>query len=123
MTDSDWLATKFQENRTQLRAVAYRILGSNGDADDAVQEAWLRLTRSDVNRVENLGGWLTTVVARVCLDMLRSRKSRKEEALEEQHLEAPENPRQVNPAEEALVADSVGSALLIVLTTLIPSSP
>src|SRR5215510_7495568 len=120
MIESDWLAEKFQENRPQLRAVAYRILGSNGEADDAVQEAWLRLTRSDVNSVENLRAWLTTVVARVCLDMLRSRKSRKEESLEE-HLEAPESPRQANPTEEALLADSVGSALLIVLTTLTPA--
>src|SRR5215813_1466031 len=120
MTENDWLAEKFQENRPQLRAVAYRILGSSGEADDAVQEAWFRLTRSDVNSVENLGGWLTTVVARVCLDMLRSRKSRKEESLEEQHLEAPESSRQVNPLEEPLLADSVGSALLIVLGTLTP---
>src|SRR5262245_5312492 len=120
MTDSDWLVEKFQENRSQLRAVAYRILGSTGEADDAVQEAWLRLTRADANTVENLGGWLTTVVARVCLDMLRSRKSRKEESLEEDHLEAPETPRQANPAEEAMLADSVGSALLIVLETLTP---
>src|SRR5262245_58030097 len=119
MTESNWLAEKFQENRPQLRAVAYRILGSNGEADDAVQEAWLRLTRSDINSVENLGGWLTTVVARVCLDMLRARKSRKEESLEDQHLQAPEQ-SQVNPAEEALLADSVGSALLIVLRTLTP---
>jgi RNA polymerase sigma factor (sigma-70 family) len=119
MPENDWLAEKFQENRPQLRAVACRILGSNGEADDAVQEAWVRLTRSDVNRVENLGGWLTTVVARVCLDMLRSRKSRKEESLEEQQLEAPESPL-TNPAEEALLADSVGSALLIVLETLTP---
>src|SRR5262245_50788569 len=119
MIENDWLTEKFQEKRPQLRAVAYRILGSNGEADDAVQEAWLRLTRSDVNSVENLGGWLTTVVARVCLDMLRSRRSRKEESLEE-HLEAPESPRQANPAEEALLADSVGSALLIVLRTLTP---
>src|SRR5215471_18442925 len=118
MNENNWLAENFQENRPQLRAVAYRILGSNGEADDAVQEAWLRLTRSDVNSVENFGGWLTTVVARVCLDMLRSRRSRKEEPLEEQHLEAPENPRQANPAEQALLADSVGSALLIVLRTL-----
>src|SRR5262249_23953984 len=112
MTESDWLAEKFQEKRPHLRAVACRILGSNVDAEDAIQEAWFRLTRSVVNSVENLGGWLTTVVARVCLDMLRSRKSRKEESLEEQHLEAPENPRprQANPPEEALLADSVGSA-------------
>src|SRR5262245_45766627 len=115
MTESNWLAEKFQESRPQLRAVAYRILGSNGEADDAVQEAWLRLTRSDFNSVENLGGWLTTVVARVCLDMLRSRKSRKEESLEEQHLQAPGHTGQVSPADEALLADTVGSALLIVL--------
>src|SRR6266446_2686352 len=114
MTESDWLAKKFQENRPQLTAVACRILGSNGEAEDAVQEAWLRLTRCEINSIENLGGWLTTVVARVCLDMLRSRKSRKEESLEQQHLEASENRRQANPAEEALLADSVGSALLIV---------
>ena len=120
MTENDWLAEKFQESRPQLRAVAYRILGSNGEADDAVQEAWLRLTRSDVNSVENLGGWLRTVVARICLDILRSRKSRKEESFEEQHLEAREDPRPANSAEEALLADSVGSALLIVLQTLTP---
>src|SRR5215470_520200 len=121
MTQIDWLAEKFQEKRPHLRAVACRILGSEGEADDAVQEAWFRLTRSDVNTVENLGGWLTTDVARVCLDMLRSRKSRKEESLEEQHLEAPEDPRPANPADEALLADSVGSALLIVLGTLTPA--
>src|SRR5262249_4431330 len=120
MIESDWLAEKFKEYRPQLRAVAFRILGSNGEADDAVQEAWLRLTRSDVNSVENLGGWLTTVVARVCLDILRLRKSRKEESLEEQSLEVPESRRPANPAEEALLADSVGSALLIVLRTLTP---
>src|SRR5262245_31122863 len=117
MTESDWLAEKFQEKRPHLRAVAYRILGSDGEADDAVQEAWLRLTRSDFNTVENLGGWLTTLVARVCLDMLRSRKCRTEESLEE-HLEAPETPRQANPAAEALLAEAVGSALLTVLRTL-----
>src|SRR5262245_14688818 len=121
MTESNWLAERFQENRPQLRAVACRILGSEAEADDAVQEAWFRLTRSDVNSVENLGGWLTTVVARVCLDMLRTRKSRKEESLEEQLLEAPANQRQTNPAEETLLADSVGSALLIVLKTLTPA--
>src|SRR5262245_47705641 len=121
MAESDWLASKFQENRSQLRAVAYRILGSNGEVDDAVQEAWVRLTRSDVNSVENLGGWLTTVVARVCLDMLRSRKSRKEESLENQQLEAPETSSLANPVEEAMLADSVGSALLIVLRTLTPA--
>src|SRR6266850_173643 len=81
MTDSDLLAERFEENRAHLRAVAYRMLGSPSEADDAVQEAWLRLSRSDTRRVENLSGWLTTVVARVCLDMLRSRKSRREEPL------------------------------------------
>jgi RNA polymerase sigma-70 factor (ECF subfamily) len=121
MTENEWLAEKFQENRNHLRTVAYRILGSNWEADDAVQEAWLRLTRSDARSPENLGGWLTTVVARICLDMLRSRKSRKEESLEEQLLEAPEHPHRANPADETLLADSVGSALLIVLTTLTPA--
>jgi RNA polymerase sigma-70 factor (ECF subfamily) len=121
MTDSDWLANRFQENRSHLRAVAYRILGSNGEADDAVQEAWLRLARSDAQTIENLGGWLTTVVARVCLDMLRSRKTRKEELFQENLLEMPENPSAPNPAEEALLADSVGSALLVVLRTLTPA--
>ncbi len=121
MTESDWLARQFQENRSRLRAVAYRILGSNGEADDAVQEAWLRLTRSDPGGIGNLGGWLTRVVARVCLDMLRSRKIRKEESLPENLLEMPQAARQANPAEEALLADSVGSALLIVLRTLTPA--
>src|SRR5712672_3156200 len=82
MDERDWLAEKFEGNRVHLRAVAYRMLGSLNEADDAVQEAWLRLNRSDTSGVENLGGWLTTVVARVCLDMLRSRKSRREESLD-----------------------------------------
>ncbi len=81
MNDREWLADRFEENRTHLRAVAYRMLGSLSEAEDAVQESWLRLSRSDTSDVENLGGWLTTVVARVCLDMLRSRKSRREESL------------------------------------------
>src|SRR5262249_47628307 len=121
MTESDWLAEKFQEKRPHLRAVACRILGSNGEADDAVQEAWFRLTRSDVNSVENLGGGPTTVVAGSCLDMLGPRKARKEESLKKHHRAPPENPRQANPPEEALLADSVGSALLIVLRTLTPA--
>jgi RNA polymerase sigma-70 factor (ECF subfamily) len=108
MTENEWLAEKFQEKRSHLRAVAYRILGSIWEADDAVQEAWLRLTRSNAKSPENLGGWLTTSVARVCLDMLRSRKSRKAESLEEQLLEAPENPRQANPAEKALLLSIFG---------------
>jgi RNA polymerase sigma-70 factor (ECF subfamily) len=121
MSENEWLAEKFEEERAHLRAVAYRILGSNWEADDAVQEAWLRLARAGATSTENLGGWLTTVVARVCLDMLRSRKSRKEESIEEQLRVAPESPRQANPAEEALLADSVGSALLIVLSMLTPA--
>lgn len=121
MTESNWLAGKFQENRAHLKAVACRILGSNGEAEDAVQEAWLRLTRSDVDSIENLGGWLTTVVARVCLDMLRSRKTHKEESLQETVLEIPAEAHVPNPAEEALLADSVGSALLLVLRTLTPA--
>jgi RNA polymerase sigma-70 factor (ECF subfamily) len=118
MTENDWLAEKFQENRDRMKAVAYRILGSGGEADDAVQEAWVRLTRSDASNVENLGGWLTTVVARVCLDMLRSRKQRREEPLDELQLEAHTSRLQPSPADEALLADSVGTALLIVLKTL-----
>ncbi len=121
MAENNWLADRFQENRSHLRAVACRILGSNAEADDAVQEAWLRLARSDAQAIENLGGWLTTVVSRVCLDMLRSRKTRKEESIQENILEMPENPRAPNPADEALLADSVGSALLIVLRTLTPA--
>src|SRR5262249_59446098 len=84
MTEHDWLAERFESNRTHLRAVAYRMLGSVSEADDAVQEAWLRLSRADTRAVENLGGWLTTVVSRVCLDMLRSRRSRGEESLDAQ---------------------------------------
>src|SRR3712207_3159083 len=89
MDEHDWLAERFEENRAHLRAVAYRMLGSISEADDAVQEAWLRLGRSDTSEVENLGGWLTTVVARVCLDMLRSRTSRHEGSLEESLGELP----------------------------------
>src|SRR5712692_5534319 len=82
MDEHDWLAERFEENRTHLRAVAYRVLGSLSEADDAVQESWLRLSRAGTSGVENLGGWMTTIVARVCLDMLRSRKSRREESLD-----------------------------------------
>ncbi len=121
MSEKDWLADRFQENRSRLRAVAYRILGSNGDAEDAVQEAWLRLTRSDADHIENLNGWLTTVVARICLDMLRSRKTHPMETLEDNLVEAPQNIYPNDPAQEALLADSVGSALLIVLRALTPA--
>jgi RNA polymerase sigma factor (sigma-70 family) len=121
MDESDWLAKRFQENRAHLRAVAYRMLGSPGEAEDAVQEAWMRLSRSDANAVENLGGWLTTVTARVCLDMLRSRKSRREESLGAHAPEPTATATDVSdPERDALLADSVGPALLVVLETLAP---
>jgi len=120
--EGEWLAERFQENRIHLRAVAYRMLGSLSEADDAVQEAWLRLSRSGPSGVENLGGWLTTVVGRVCLDMLRSRKARREEPLGV-HMPEPVISRAdgVDPEHEALLADSVGLALLVVLDTLAPA--
>jgi len=120
--EGDWLAERFQEHRTRLRAVAYRMLGSLSEADDAVQEAWLRLSRSEVSGIENLGGWLTTVVARVCLNLLRSRNSRREQPLGV-HMPDPVVSRAdgVNPEHEALLADSVGLALLVVLDTLAPA--
>src|ERR671915_356251 len=126
MDEQEWLAQRFEENRTHLRAVAYRMLGSISEADDAVQEAWLHLSRSDTSGVQNLGGWLTTVVGRVCLDMLRSRRSRREEPLGEPlgaRLPEPILSRGdgIDPEHEALVADSVGLALLVVLETLTPA--
>src|SRR5438309_3302440 len=122
MHEHEWLAEEFEANRTRLRAVAYRMLGSLSEADDAVQESWLHLSRSDTSGVENLGGWLTTVVARICLDMLRSRKSRHEESLEASVPE-PITSREggIDPEQEALLADSVGLALLVVLDTLNPA--
>lgn len=121
MNDRDWLAQRFEENRTRLRAVAYRMLGSRSDADDAVQEAWLRLDRSDPASIENLQGWLTTVTARVCLDMLRSRKSRREETFDSYVPDVIVSPeKQTDPENEALIADSVGLALLVVLEALTP---
>ena len=118
----EWLAERFEANRARLRAVAYRMLGSASEADDAVQESWLRLSRAGVDGVENLGGWLTTVVARVCLDMLRSRTARREEPLDGTPQEATVSRLAGNdPEHEALLADSVGSALLIVLETLAPA--
>jgi RNA polymerase sigma-70 factor (ECF subfamily) len=118
----DWLAERFEENRAHLRAVAYRMLGSSTEADDALQEAWLRLGRSDTSDVENLGGWLTTVVSRVCLDLLRSRKSRREESLET-HFDGIVDDRASasDPEAETVMADSVGAALLVVLDTLSPA--
>jgi RNA polymerase sigma factor (sigma-70 family) len=127
--DHDGLAGRFETHRAHLRAVAYRMLGSPAEADDAVQEAWLRLSRADTSEVQNLGGWLTTVVARVCLDMLRSRTARREEPLEHldnrQHPENPGGPAGLragtNPEHEALLADSVGLALQVVLAELGPA--
>jgi RNA polymerase sigma-70 factor (ECF subfamily) len=122
MDERDWLAEQFEGNRAHLRAVAYRMLGSLSEAEDAVQETWLRLSRSDTSSVENMSGWLTTVVARMCLDMLRSRKSRREEALGE-HAPATIASRAdgIDPEQEALLADSVGLALLVILETLAPA--
>ncbi|HTX41717.1 MAG TPA: sigma-70 family RNA polymerase sigma factor [Acidobacteriaceae bacterium] len=122
MQGKDWLAEQFEGNRGHLRAVAYRMLGSLNDADDAVQEAWLRLSRSGGEKIENLGGWLTTVVARVCLDALRSRQSRREEPLEGSESEtAVRTARRTDPEAEALLADSVGFAMLVVLDRLKPA--
>jgi len=122
MDEHDWLAERFEAHRAHLRAVAYRMLGELSEADDAVQEAWLRVSCSDTRGVENLGGYLTTVVAHICLDMLRLRKSRREEPLGV-HLPEPTVSRQEgsDPEHEALLADSVGLALLVVLDTLTPA--
>ena len=122
MDKNEWLADQFESYRSRLRAVAYRMLGSLSEADDAVQTSWLRLSRSDRDSIENLGGWLTTVVARVCLDMLRARKSRREESLEAHGPERFKSREQVHePEQEALLADSVSLALLVVLDTLEPA--
>jgi RNA polymerase sigma-70 factor (ECF subfamily) len=122
MDEREWPTDRFEEHRTRLRAVAYRMLGSLSEADDAVQEAWLRLSRSETREIENLGGWLTTVVGRVCLNMLRSRRTRGESPLEV-HVPDPIVSREdgVDPEYEALLADSVGLALLVVLETLSPA--
>jgi RNA polymerase sigma-70 factor (ECF subfamily) len=122
MDENEWLADRFEDHRAHLRAVAYRMLGSLTEADDAVQDTWLRLSRSGAGGVENLGGWLTTIVARVCLNMLRSRTTRREEALGV-HLPDPviSPPGVLQPDEEAVLADSVGLALLVVLDTLSPA--
>jgi RNA polymerase sigma-70 factor (ECF subfamily) len=123
MDTQEWLAERFEDHRTHLRAVAYRMLGTPGEADDAVQEAWLRLSRSDTSEVENLGGWLTTVVARVSLDMLRVRRSRREELAGEPvpGPAAAGTAGATDPEHEAMLADSVGLALLVVLETLTPA--
>ncbi|GGO84831.1 sigma-70 family RNA polymerase sigma factor [Wenjunlia tyrosinilytica] len=122
MEEHEFLAERFEAHRPHLRAVAYRMLGSSSDAEDAVQEAWLRVSRSDTGDVENLGGWLTTIVARVSLNMLQSRKSRREDPLDA-GLAEPPAPREegVDPEYEALRADAVGRGLLVVLDTLTPA--
>ena len=122
MDERDWLAQRFQEHRPRLRAVAYRMLGSTSEADDAVQEAWIRLSRSNAGEIDNLEAWLVTVVGRVALNMLRSRKTRREEPLDA-HLPDPIVDRAdgIDPEHEALLADSVGLALLVVLETLTPA--
>src|SRR6266571_3577601 len=122
MDDHDWLASRFEEHRGELRAVAYRMLGSLSEADDAVQEAWLRIGRADTSEVHNLGAWLTTVVARVCLNMLRSRATRREDPLGP-HVPDPivSTADGTDPEHETLLADSVGLALQVVLETLTPA--
>ena len=122
MDEQEWLAKRFDEQRTRLRAVAYRMLGSLSEADDAVQEAWIRLSRTDAEGVDNLEGWLTTVVARICLNMLRSRRSRPEQPLGV-HMPEPivSSKDGLDPEHEALLADSVGLAMLVVLETLAPA--
>ena len=122
MNENEWIAQRFEEHRAHLRAVAYRMLGSLSEADDAVQDAWIRVSRAGTSEVENLGGWLTTIVARVCLNMLRARNARREESLEV-HLPDPvvTLETETQPEDEAFLADSVGLALLVVLDTLTPA--
>src|SRR6266498_2169401 len=122
VNESEWLAERFEEHRSHLKAVAYRMLGSLAEADDALQESWIRLSRSNTSGVENLGGWLTTVVARVCLNMLQARKSHREEPLDT-HVPDPVVSEEdgIDPEDEALMADSVGLAMLVVLEALAPA--
>jgi RNA polymerase sigma-70 factor (ECF subfamily) len=124
MNERDWLAERFEANRPHLRAVAYRVLGSASEADDAVQETWLRVSRAGAGEVENLGGWLTTIVARVSLNMLRSRVLRREDPMDEPvtgHVNHEGPGDRTDPEQEAVLADSVGLALLVVLDTLTPA--
>jgi RNA polymerase sigma-70 factor, ECF subfamily len=122
LNEDEWLAERFEKHRTHLRAVAYRMVGSLSEADDAVQEAWLRVSRADTEDIENLRGWLTTVVARVCLNTLKSRQARREEPLDAHVPDPIVSPEEgVDPEHEALLADSVGLALLVVLDVLTPA--
>lgn len=120
MEKTDGLATCFEETRHHLKSVAYRMLGSVSEAEDAIQETWIRLTRSESENIENLNGWLTTVVARICLDMLRSRKSRREDSLDESAFDIPDEGSE-NPETDFILADSIGQALLVMLDTLTPA--
>lgn len=121
MRTNEMLASEFEQNRSRLRGVAYRMLGSLGEAEDAVQEAWLRLGRSDAASIDNLGGWLTTVVSRVCLDVLRSRKSHRENSLDAEPVGPVSHKREINPEQEAELASSVGLAMMVVLDLLSPA--
>ena len=121
MDQQDWLAGRFEENRSRLRAVAYRMLGSLSEADDAVQEAWLRLSGSDAGGIDNLPGWLTTVVARICLDTLRSRSSRREEDLPDSTASTSDRGHGLDPEQEAVMAEAVGVAALVILDRLAPA--
>src|SRR5947209_2233878 len=121
MDERDWMAERFEDHRRHLQAVAYRMLGSAAEAEDAVQETWLRLSRSDTSEVANLGGWLTTIVARVSLNMLQSRRSRREDPVGSELPEQSARPDGTGPEHEAVLADSVGLALLVVLDTLSPA--
>jgi RNA polymerase sigma-70 factor (ECF subfamily) len=122
MSDDSWLVERFEEHRPRLRSVAYRMLGSLSEADDALQDAWIRVSRANASEVENIGGWLTTIVARVCLNLLRARNRRREESYEE-HLPDPivSPDGALQPEDEVLLADSVGLALQVVLDTLSPA--
>ncbi|WP_263416613.1 sigma-70 family RNA polymerase sigma factor [Terriglobus albidus] len=122
MTEKDWLTKQFEQNRGHLRGIAYRMLGSLSEAEDAVQETWMRLNRSDANSIDNLGGWLTTVVSRVCLDMLRSRSSRREDSIDENPIEIrAKDEASIDPEQEAILAESVGIALMVLLNRLTPA--
>lgn len=121
MSDSEWLASRFEQDRGRLQSIAYRLLGSVNEAEDAVQETWLRLNRSDASTIENLSGWLTTVLSRVCLDTLRSRRAKREGSLEEFEAPVRADAWRPDPENEVLMADSVGLALLVILDRLSPA--
>lgn len=125
LTDLTELTARFEEHRSHLRAVSYRMLGSLSEADDAIQETWLRLERTDVSGVENLGGWLTTVISRICLNMLRSREQRREDPMERLETRIPDplirSERRIDPEQEVILADSVGLALMVVMESLSPA--